>query len=182
MKIREKRSYLVHCYCRPSLAHFVQCSRKLKRNVKNRGNRLSVILWHYVHFLRFLLSFYLSRPFSLISISYHRSPKQKQQQILAEIFCLSFYAHLLYDLSLNIYLRIFTKLVNYLILSTAKLTFSNVRLCKYENKQGAKRNGEERKRGTNTKRRGKREPFIKLLLTERLLAEFIVSWKLLRAV
>lgn len=120
--------------------------------------------------------------FSLISTSYHRSPKQKQQQILAEIFCLSFHAHSLYDLSLNIYLRIFTKLVNYLILSTAKLTFSNVRLCKYENKQGAKRNGEERKRGTNTKRRGKREPFIKLLLTERLLAEFIVSWKLFRAV
>lgn len=62
MKIREKRFYLVHYYCRPS--YFAQYSRKLERNVKNRGNCLSVILWHCVHFLYYLLSLYLSQLFS----------------------------------------------------------------------------------------------------------------------
>lgn len=72
-------------YCRPSLTHFAQYSRKW--DFKNRGNRLSVILWHYVHFPSFLLSFDLFQQIFPLSQLRTIDPQSRNyRKSLVEIF------------------------------------------------------------------------------------------------
>lgn len=111
-------------YCWPLLA-FCTILSEVKTFQKS-WKSFVVTLWHYVHFPPFCSYSYIFNNFSLSRLRLRTGPKRSNKTLVDFFvqFCLFFSrSHLLYDLSLNIYLCIFTKLVNYLIVCTAKLVF-----------------------------------------------------------